>query len=185
VACSQELNTFLYQESVIPPDVQLGNFQGLAGLNGLTARFVHQVQSAQHLETCPAPFALAGTLVGIKLWNPFNQTILNYQLAVFDSRGMEFNGNFWSFTAIDGETVYGVADSVDEVYGLSPVEVGGPQRLFSVGVLTRIKALLATNPFGLDPDPSHWTVRGFYSGTTTNGQAKLDSTQGSFGLAGF
>ncbi len=184
VSCSQELNVFLYQESVLPEDFQLSTLQGLGGLRGLTVRFSHWVNAVAQTETCPSPVVLAATLVGIKFWNPFTQTVLNYQIVTFDSRGAEFDGTWWSFPAANGETVYGVNDSLG-VYGMGTLLPSGGN-IFSLNVLERVKELIGSNPFGLEADPRHWRVKGVYSGNTTNGQASIQSTQRFFpSLEGF
>lgn len=184
VSCQQELNTFLYSESVLSEEFQLAQLQGLARLRGLTARFAHRLRSeVQHGDTCPASLTLGTTMAGIKFFNPFTGTVLNYQIVTSDSRGFEFDWLWWSFQAANGETVYGVNDSVN-VYGMGSLTVG-VERIFSLNVLPRVRELIAENPVGLDKDPSHWVVRGFYSGTATHAQARIESTQRFFGLEGF
>jgi hypothetical protein len=122
-------------------------------------------------------------MAGVKFLNPLTGTVVNYQIVTSDSRGVEFDRLWWSFQAANGETVYGVNDSVS-VYGMGSLTVG-VERIFSLNVLSRVRELIAGNPVGLDKDPSHWVVRGFYSGTATHAQARIESTQRSFGLEGF
>lgn len=121
-------------------------------------------------------------MAGIKFLHPGGGSALNYQIATFDSRGAAFDGLWWSYPAANGETVYGVSDGI-QVYGMGSltVEVG---KFFSLPVLERVKELIRGNPLGLDKDPSHWVVRGFYSGVSTNGQARIESGQEGFGLEG-
>lgn len=180
VTCSQEGNLFLYQKTQLEGDQN----PPLSQLQGLTARFYHQVKEAHHLETCPEPLGLASTMVGIKFSNPKTQQVLNYEIPSFDSRGAEFDGYFWSFQAANGETVYGMNDDLS-VYGLEQLERLGRGKIFSLPVLARVRSLIQANPMGLDTDLAHWKVEGFFSGSTTHGQAFIQSTHLFLSLEGF
>jgi len=173
---------FYYQRSVLSEDFQFTQFQGLAGLRGLTARFAHRLDDIQHTGTCPPGLILGTTMAGVKFFHPTSGNVLNYQLVTFDSRGFVFDGLWWNYQIGSGQQVFGVNDSV-QTYGMGslPPDV---ERFFSVPVLERVRTLIAGNPLGLDKDPSHWVVRGFYSGVATHGQARIDSFQRGFGLEG-
>ncbi|HEV8713568.1 MAG TPA: hypothetical protein VGX03_12170, partial [Candidatus Binatia bacterium] len=178
IACSQEDNLFAYQETHLQGDQN----PPLADLGGLLVRFYHQVFMVEQGEGCPAGLSLGSTLAGIKFINAAGQ-VLNYQLVTFDSRGEEFEGLWWSFIAANGETVYGVNDSVG-VYKMDPIVPKNLGKPFSVEVLGRFRGLLATNPLGLDADPAHWRVAGMYSGSTTNGHAFIQSSHTLLSLEG-
>jgi len=178
--CSYEDNLFIYQETELTEDQN----PPLVQLQGLTARFYQKINRVDQLDTCPAPLDLAGTLVGVKFVNTTTQQVLNYQVETFDSREAEFNGAYWSFQAANGETVYGVSDSLG-VYGIGQLKVLVTGKIFSLPILKRVKQLIKANPLGLDPNLRHWKVKAFFAGSTTNGHAFIQSDQMLLGLEGF
>ena len=114
--------------------------------------------------------------IGVEFLNTATGQRLWYHLVSFDSRGLSFRGAWF----VNGPSEYIVADTVD-VLGQTMLRPGDGGQLYAVEIGSRVQGLLQTG--GPDAELGHWKVNGFYSGALTNGNIKIQSTQGLFGLS--
>jgi len=145
-------------------------------IGSLTVSFFHRVDSVEEPNPCPPPLNVANTLIGVEFVDTATGQRVWYHLVSYDSRGLTFRGAWF----LNGPQEFLVADDV-AVYGWLPLTPGEGGHLYAVDIASRVKALLQAG--GPDTDLSHWKVAGFYSGTMTNGHARIQSAHGLLGLS--
>jgi hypothetical protein len=180
VNCNQEYNLFVTKAiySAAPDPHYHTPPRPLGTSSNPAVYFFQQIEEAFHLPTCPEPLGLATTLVGIQLQS-LHGLVFNYQIITYDSRGVQFDGGFWSYTSAGGSPIYGVNDTLWHL----PTRVID-RSIVKVQIGERLRELIAQNPFGLSTDPNQWYLSRLYSGSSTNGNAKIQSLQGQFLVGG-
>ena len=113
---------------------------------------------------------MQSNLFGIVLHSDVAGRGLFYQIVLYDSRGMRFEGSKFSESLL-------VSDSV-EVFNRDPLTPGGFTQTYDLEIADRLKKYVVD----IDSNLENWKVFGAYFGSYTNGAGWIETEYSDFDI---